>query len=444
MEAVVNGETVSASLTVGAAKYSLEASPGALTQHKEQKVVFTLKANSQPLPDAKVTFTPSDNFSGLPEGEQTTDKKGQIIVTGLMATASGTLAVEAVVNGQTVEAEFVVTKAAYTLTADPATLTLGVETEVTFTLQANGNPLGDTAVTLSGENLNFSSTGATTDKDGKFTVKLTPTGSGGNRTITATVGTDTVPVDLSVSKVTFVLTDSGGGTSFVDDKYQTITLKATLEIDGKEVSLDGTPVTWTVESSTVNSAAWNRNTGVYNGLTWGMTPLSLSAAEGDKTTPGGTAPTGAEASLTDIVGEREVTVKASVEYNGQTYEAAETVKFGEGPLSVFAGPPSTGGNTWAEAAQKCGSLPSDSSPGYHGETNLPRREELQAVSGIRGYGAAFAAKWPDDRNGGGWFRYWTGELFGSVRAEMVYLGSGIVGDGYQGFHVPVAVCRRRG
>ena len=249
-------------------------------------------------------------------------------------------------------------------------------------------------------------------------------------------------VDLSVSKVTFVLTDSGGGTSFVDDKYQTITLKATLEIDGKEVSLDGTRVTWTVESSSVSCEAWMRSAGAYNGLTWGQTPLSLTygaAAESDTDTPAGTAPTGAEAYLTDIVGEREVTVTATVEYNGQTYEAAETVKFGEGPLAVFQKP--LRNMTWTEAVRECGGHYSPSQTGYQPATNLPHIEELQAVSGGSGYGAAFAAKWPNDR-GLGWFDYWTGELIASVGAKIVHLDYGGV-DGYrQDYDVPVAVCRR--
>ena len=159
--------------------------------------------------------------------------------------------------------------------------------------------------------------------------------------------------------------------------------------------------------------------------------------------PQGTAPTGAEAYLTDIVGEREVTVKASVEYNGQTYyEAAETVKFGEGPLAVFQKPLSY--MTWKEAAQKCGSLPSVPSPGYHEETNLPCKEELQAVSGGSGYGAAFAAKWPDGRSGDGWFHYWTGELNGSISAKVVFLIFGSGGGTGQDSVVPVAVCRRGG
>ena len=186
-----------------------------------------------------------------------------------------------------------------------------------------------------------------------------------------------------------------------------------------------------------------RSAGAYNGLTWGQTPLSLiygTAAEIDTKTPAGTAPTGAEAYLTDIVGERKVTVKASVEYNGQTYEAAETVTFGEGPLAVFQKPLSN--MSWKEAVKKCGGYYPPSQTGYQPATNLPRKEELQAVSGRSGYGAAFAAGWPDDRNGSGRFRYWTGELYGSVSAKFVDLDYGNVGVVYQGNVFPVAVCRR--
>lgn len=441
---VDGGATATVKLQVTAAKYSLEASPSTLTQHKEQKVVFTLKANSQPLPNAKVTFTRNDNFSGLPAGEQTTDDKGQIEVANLTALTSGTLTVFATVEGQTVEAEFVVTKAAYTLTASPATLTLGMDTKVTFTLTRNEDVLANTPVELSGKDVTITPSDNKTDGNGKFSARLTATGSSPDaRTITATVGTDTVTVDLSVSKVTFVLTDSGGGGSF--DSSQTITLTAELtDANGTKITLNDGDVTWSVISSKVTSKAWNRSDRtLYNGLTWGTAATASSPGEGDLTSPQGTAPTGAEASLTDIVGERTVKVTASVEYNGQLYTAEEkTVSFGKGPLSVFAGPPSTSGKTWAEAAQTCGSYPSDSSQGYHEETNLPSTEELRAVSGGSGYGAAFAAKWPDDRNGNGWFGYWTGELDGSVSAKIVRLYRGSVLGYDQVIVSPVAVCRR--
>ena len=329
-----------------------------------------------------------------------------------------------------------------------AALTQGTTQRVTFTFTRNG-------VAQSGLEVRFASNAAfrelaqgpvnaQTDDQGKVTLDLTPI-KGGTATITATVGTDTVTVDLRVGKATFGLTTSGD-TAF-DKNKQTITLTAELtDANGTKITLNDGEVKWSVISSKVTSDAWMRSAGAYNGLTWGTTAQSATPNEGEKTEkPDGTAPTGAEAYLTDIVGEREVTVKASVEYNGQTYEAAETVTFGDGPLSVFAGPPSTGGNTWAEAAQKCGSLPSYSSPGYYDETNLPRKEELQAVSGpgYGGYGAAFAAKWPDDGDGDvRFFFYWTGELRGPDFATVVTLGNGDYSGHDRGNDVPVAVCRR--
>ena len=327
-----------------------------------------------------------------------------------------------------------------------AALTQGTTQRVTFTFTRNG-------VAQSGLEVRFAANAAfrelaqgpvnaQTDDQGKVTLDLTPI-KGGTATITATVGTDTVTVDLRVGKATFVLTDSGGGkdTSFVGNKYQTIKLTATLVIDGKKVSLDGTRVTWTVESSSVSCEAWMRSAGAYNGLTWGQTPLSLTAAENDTDTPAGTAPRGAEAYLTDIVGEREVTVTATVEYNGQVYTAEEkTVSFGDGPLSVFAKPPSKTGETWAGAATYCGGDPGDASLTnvYQRTTNLPTSDQLRAVSGVSGYGAAFAAGWPNNSYGS--YTYWTGRARGYDRAGMVYLDNGNVNWDYVEYDNPLAVC----
>ncbi|WP_297261781.1 inverse autotransporter beta domain-containing protein [uncultured Desulfovibrio sp.] len=330
-----------------------------------------------------------------------------------------------------------------------AALTQGTTQRVTFTFTRNG-------VAQSGLEVRFAANAAfrelaqgpvnaQTDDQGKVTLDLTPI-KGGTATITATVGTDTVTVDLSVSKVTFVLTTSGD-TAF-DKNKQTITLTAELtDANGTKITLNDGDVKWSVISSKVTSEAWMRSAGAYNGLTWGQTPLSLiygTATEIDTKTPAGTAPTGAEAYLTDIVGERKVTVKASVEYNGQTYEAAETVTFGEGPLAVFQKPLSN--MSWKEAVKKCGGYYPPSQTGYQPATNLPRKEELQAVSGpgYGGYGAAFAAKWPDDRASDGWFRYWTGELRGSVSAGVVFLRDGLFDTPFQDVVEPVAVCRRGG
>lgn len=432
---------------VANATLKMSASSAALTQGTTQSVTFTFTRNGVAQSGLEVRFAANAAFRELAQGA-VTDKTGgdgrvKLELTALTSDTSQTISVEA--DGQTLTYTFTVEPGNYALTADPATLTLGVETEVTFTLTRNGEALANVEVTLSGKDVTITPSDNKTDGNGKFSARLTATGSSPDaRTITATVGTDTVTVDLSVSKVTFVLTDSGGGGSF--DSSQTITLTAELtDANGTKITLNDGDVKWSVISSKVTSEAWMRSAGAYNGLTWGQTPLSLTAAENDTDTPAGTAPTGAEASLTDIVGERKVTVKASVEYNGQLYTAEEkTVTFGDGPLSMFEKPSSY--MTWKEAAQKCGRLPSVSSPGYHEETNLPRREELQAVSGPGdgGYGAAFAAKWPDDRDNGWFFDYWTGELGGSISAKVVDLVNGYVGGRDQDDDSPVAVCRRRG
>ena len=417
----------------------------ALTQGTTQHVTFTFTRNGVAQSGLEVRFASNAAFRELAQGpvNAQTDDQGKVTL-DLTPIKGGTATITATVDGETVNASLVVSTGTYTLTTESVSLALNTATQVTFTLKIGSLPQGNTEVSLSGQGVDGLPATVTTQADGTFTLELTATGaSTAMRTITATVGTDTVTVDLSVGKAT--LTTSGGGkdTPFVNDKYQTIKLTATLEIDGQEVSLDGTRVTWTVESSSVSCEAWMRSAGAYNGLTWGQTPLSLTAAENDTDTPAGTAPTGAEAYLTDIVGEREVTVTATVEYNGQSYTAEEkTVTFGDGPLSVFEKPLSN--MTWKDAAQTCGRLPSVFSPGYHDETNLPRTEELQAVSGPGngGYGAAFAAGWPS--GGSGWFRYWTGVLLGPVSARVVGLDDAYVGGGGQGYDVPVAVCRRGG
>ena len=136
------------------------------------------------------------------------------------------------------------------------------------------------------------------------------------------------------------------------------------------------------------------------------------------------------ASLTDIVGERTVTVKAEVRVNGTPCTATQTVSFGAGPLAVFAGKPGRGGLTWDDAARTCGGTPGDAdTPGYQPETRLPTKAQLIAVSGRRKggqYGAAHAAGWPDPAEGTGndIFAYWTGEASGDGGAWMVSLDDG--------------------
>jgi hypothetical protein len=237
-------------------------------------------------------------------------------------------------------------------------------------------------------------------------------------------------------------------------------------------------VIWTVEHSSVTDLpAWLRgNNNIYNGLAWGSMPISLpinpynsptdpergdmsgnvadggggaTEPNGDYVTPGDTV------ALTDIVGSRKVTVKASVDINsdGIIDQMRETAKidvtFGAGPLSVFYAPVDKK-ITWLDAYAECNpnyTYPANSkgqtypaSPGdwktgtgyvgggdnyAGGKGGMPFIKELQRVSGRdatnnpTGLGAAYAAGWPDKS-------FWAGEA-----RDLGYAPSVGVADGFR-------------
>jgi hypothetical protein len=120
--------------------------------------------------------------------------------------------------------------------------------------------------------------------------------------------------------------------------------------------------------------------------------------------------------LTDIIGERTITVKAAVMGEDTTYSLTKTITFGNGPLplSVFKHPEGTEHLTWDEAYEACNGVPYPNGPdhttgwtrgAYVGGGGMPTREEIREVCavdpGSAAQGAAWAAGWP------GIF-YWTG------------------------------------
>ncbi len=238
------------------------------------------------------------------------------------------------------------------------------------------------------------------------------------------------------------------GPDFVSGASSVASLEATLTKNGVPEPFPA-PLTWTVESSSITQAWWsNRSSGAMNGLAWGQTAISLNEKEAERTDMsgnGGTAPTGATACLTDIVGSRTVVVKASLVIGGTTCSRTATVKFGNGPLSVFgAAPTSSDSMNWTDAVARCGGTGNLHVSDYQPDTKLPMAAQLQAVAGSGSdgnQGAAHAAAWPDDSHGIGWI-YWTGEANGSggiVRVVTLI-------DGFSLFWVnaihdyPIAVC----
>jgi hypothetical protein len=206
-------------------------------------------------------------------------------------------------------------------------------------------------------------------------------------------------------------------------------------------------------------------------------------------------------------------VTASTVIGGVTYEVSEVITFGKGPLSVFASAPQVGlqwatndamsvandfktGNTFPAASHCGGTVNNDSSvvvvtpipPAnakyslfvsgagwragdrfpdeyYSTSSGLPTLGQLLAASrhdddynsGVHRKGAALAAGWPDDAVRGGWYEYWTGQMYfystgyfepdgvyrstGYFYAGVVYLANGLDYDNVDLPRIlPVTVC----
>jgi hypothetical protein len=295
---------------------------------------------------------------------------------------------------------------------------------------------------------------------------------------------------ISPSKVTEMRTVSNSRHEFVDRENRVILeyrsniaaencgdftsapFYCTVSLIAEFMDTSGNPmrnalVTWRVIKAQNNSKAtmtgWeNRKTG----LTWGKEPepnltYEQLAEERIASATHNTSITNsfgqAVMQLTDIVGERMVTVEAKATIGGKEYAVTQSVSFGKGPLSVFRDKPlekADDTNSWTKAAGKCGSV-NDTSVGYHSETKLPTKAQLQAVSvsGNGGQGAAAAVGWRNDNGNNSSpstdrFRYWTGEIsridgtYGPI-AGVVLLYNGSLADEYGISHGnPVGVCLR--
>ncbi len=300
---------------------------------------------------------------------------------------------------------------------------------------------------------------------------------------------DVYPDDLFLStpvfnRVNFITA------SLPTDYSSTAKVTAKLTMSGEDILASSSPpaVKWSVISSEVGDNGqvplwWaNRNISATNGLTWGANPRSgvfyrnmiVEPQAMDMTTYGGTAPVGAEAELTDIVGSRKVVLEAEVEYKNKIYKKTVDVNFGLGPLSVFGklnnnfdhhywmkydgtGPPlNTGKGYFDDSDQEfdfvnfCGGTrPETNGFVYGGESNeytvkwprrgwsisdtfwdnsttyypnnskLPHVKQLQAVSAKTGLGAAATAGWTSEFTYLS-FVYFAGELsFNRERGRMM-------------------------
>jgi hypothetical protein len=132
--------------------------------------------------------------------------------------------------------------------------------------------------------------------------------------------------------------------------YQsTASVELKLYENGQEVKPD--QVCWSIERVLNKALAWNREPGAFTGLAWGDSEVDGTTDWNATPVIGGLSLTTSSGSvkLTDVVGDRVVTLKAETTINGVYLTENIDIIFGKGPLSDFTKPPSTEGLPWATA-----------------------------------------------------------------------------------------------
>lgn len=133
--------------------------------------------------------------------------------------------------------------------------------------------------------------------------------------------------------------------------------------------------------------------------------------------------------LVDILGERELTLRATWDAEGKTQAAQVKVSIGKGPLSRFKAPVKEK-LTWLDFYELTNGRPfkGTSLTWFWGQPpqggKMPTLLDMQSVSGpgkynkASGFGAAVAAGWPTDA------RYWSGDVIMPRRSAHVDITSG--------------------
>ena len=249
---------------------------------------------------------------------------------------------------------------------------------------------------------------------------------------------------------TLTLTVSGNyGENFTDGGWATATIAAVAtDAEGRNIPITRENISWGVYERWLDErvAAWNRieygqlDRMSYNGLSWGRIPFHQK--DRIQFSPRGDNRYGDTAYLTDVVGSRTVTVRALLrmktpegKWEGDI-KGEVTFTFGDGPLSLFSGPPRRVSSR-AEAERMCSGIP---------DSVLPTASQLRLVSdnGKDKYGAFLAAGWPGDYESHDLYNYWTADSRENGKeARVINLKDGFSLWYFSEASGPLAVCRRK-
>ena len=266
LKLVIDGQTITLSVTVAAATYSVEAEDYTVQEYESVAVSFTVKRNGKPYQGA-VTLAHNSNITSSTKST-TSNASGLVSITVTGATA-GASTISATFGGGTVsDAVYVtvitagastssatfgggtvsdavsvtVTEATYTASITPKTVQRFEDAEVTITAKRNGKAYAG-AITLAYSGGVSGDTKVTTNSSGTgtFTITGNTVGSG---TITATYGGGSVKLSATVTAATYTLAISNDEFTQYEAGSTVVTVTRNGKAYAGKGTINGTSVTF--------------------------------------------------------------------------------------------------------------------------------------------------------------------------------------------------------
>ena len=319
LKLVIDGQTITLSVTVAAATYSVEAEDYTVQEYESEAVSFTIKRNGKPYQGA-VTLTHNSNITSSTKST-TSNASGLVSITVTGATA-GASTISATFGGGTVSdaVSVTVTEATYTAIITPKTVQRFEDAEITITAKRNGKAYAG-AITLAYSGGVSGDTKVTTNSSGSgtFTITGNTVGSG---TITATYGGGSVKLSATVTAATYTLAISNDEFTQYEAGSTVVTVTRNGKAYAGKGTINGTSVTFSAGKYTYKATYEDA----------GTETLTVKVDDWTDTADITVAKATYAAEITSAALKTNVsgTITATVKRNGKNYSGAVTVKYPTG------------------------------------------------------------------------------------------------------------------
>ena len=277
LKLVIDGQTITLSVTVAAATYSVEAEDYTVQEYESVAVSFTVKRNGKPYQGA-VTLAHNSHITSSTKST-TSNASGLVSITVTGATA-GASTISATFGGGTVSdaVSVTVTEATYTASANSTSVQAYNSKSVTFTVKKNDAVYAG-AVTIKYSGNLSGPASATANASGQFTISVAASGTtAGNITLTYGGGSDAIA--FTVSAATYTV--SASPTALTEDLASNVT----FTVKRNNVAYDGA-VTFSLPSglsgSTSATATDGKCTNKLTATTTGNKTVTVSFGGGSAT-----------------------------------------------------------------------------------------------------------------------------------------------------------------